>query len=244
MCGVLIMSYISTFTGKHFDFINITMDDICIEDIAQGLSNECRFAGQISQFYSVAQHSVCVSQIVPPEYALEALLHDASEAYCKDLPSPLKALLPEYKVIEKNVQKVICYKWDIPRSISSVVHYADLTMLATERRDLDVDGDNFWPILEGVPASDLINVSPLSPIQARAMFIYRYNQLTGTLPEFDADIKLSRIRGECAWGDIYSDKKKRFQDGDPIQTSRVINIDTYLTDGYIQTVNSVYRIII
>ncbi len=104
------MSYISTFTGKHFDFINITMDDICIEDIAQGLSNECRFAGQINQFYSVAQHSVYVSQIVPPEYALEALLHDASEAYCKDLPSPLKALLPDYKVIEKGIQKAICYK--------------------------------------------------------------------------------------------------------------------------------------
>ncbi len=238
------MSYISTFTGKHFDFINITMDDIFIEDIAQGLSNECRFAGQISQFYSVAQHSVYVSQIVPPEYALEALLHDASEAYCKDLPSPLKALLPDYKVIEKGIQKAICYKWDLPRIISAAVHYADLTMLATERRDLEVDGDNYWSILDGIPATDLITVSPLSPIQARAMFIYRYNQLTGTVPKFDADIRLSTIRGECAWGDIYSDKKKRFQDGDPIQTSRVINIDTYLTDGYIQTVNSVYRIIV
>ncbi|QCJ70481.1 hypothetical protein C9446_11840 [Providencia heimbachae] len=238
------MSYISTFTGKHFDFINISADDICIKDIAQGLSNECRFAGQIDQFYSVAQHSVYVSQIVPQEYALEALLHDASEAYCKDLPSPLKALLPEYKVIEKKVQKVICYKWDIPKIISGVVHYADLTMLATERRDLEVDGDNFWPILDGVPPSDLITINPLLPIQARAMFIHRYNQLSGITPEFDADLRLSSIRGHAAWGDIYSDKKKRFQDGDPIQTSRVINIDTYLTDGYIQTVNSVYRIII
>ena len=238
------MSYISTFTGKHFNFINISADDIDINDIAQGLSNECRFAGQISQFYSVAQHSVYVSQIVPPEYALEALLHDASEAYCKDLPSPLKALLPEYKVIEKNVQKVICYKWDIPRTISDVVHYADLTMLATERRDLEVDGDNFWPILESIPTSDLITVNPLLPIQARAMFIHRYNQLTGIIPESDADIKLEEIYSHGAFGRIYSDKKKRFQDGDPIQTSRVINIDTYLTDGYIQTVDSVYRIIV
>ncbi|TNV05074.1 hypothetical protein FH869_01025 [Providencia rettgeri] len=238
------MSYISTFTGKHFNFINISADDIDINDIAQGLSNECRFAGQISQFYSVAQHSVYVSQIVPPEYALEALLHDASEAYCKDLPSPLKALLPEYKAIERRVQQVITFKWILPINLSDVVHYADLTMLATERRDLEVDGDNYWPILDGIPATDLITVSPLSPIQARAMFIYRYNQITGTIPKFDADIRLSTIRGECAWGDIYSDKKKRFQDGDPIQTSRVINIDTYLTDGYIQTVNSVYRIIV
>lgn len=238
------MSYISTYTGKHFDYINISADDICIEDIAQGLSNECRFAGQIDSFYSVAQHSVYVSLIVPPEYALEALLHDASEAYCKDIPSPLKALLPEYKEIEKRVQKVICYKWDIPRTISDVVHYAGLTMLATERRDLEVDGDNVWPHLKDIPASDLINVSPLLPIQARAMFIHRYNQLSGITPAFDADLKLEEIFSWAAHGKIYSDKKARFQDGVPIQTSKVINIDTYLTDGYIQTVNSVYRIII
>lgn len=238
------MSYISTFTGKHFDFINITMDDIYIEDIAQGLSNECRFAGQISQFYSVAQHSVYVSQIVPPEYALEALLHDASEAYCKDLPSPLKALLPEYKEIESRVQQIITNKWNLPTSLSDVVHYADLTMLATERRDLEVDGDNFWPILEGIPPSDLVTINPLLPVQARAMFIHRYNQLSGITPVFDADLKLEQVFSWAAYGKIYSDKKKRFQDGEPIQTSRVINIDTYLTDGYIQTVNSVYRIIV
>lgn len=238
------MSYISTFTGKHFDFINICAEDISIEDIAQGLSNECRFAGQIDSFYSVAQHSVHVSQIVPPEYALEALLHDAAEAYCRDLPTPLKALLPEYKAIEKTIQSVICDKWNLPTVISDVVHYADLTMLATERRDLDVDGDNQWPILEGIPSSDLITVKPMLPIQARAMFIHRYNQLTGITPEFDADLKLDEIYGYGAYGKIFNDKKNRFYDGASIQTSRVINIDTYLADGYIQTVNSVYRIVV
>lgn len=238
------MSYISTYTGKHFDFINISADDICIEDIAQGLSNECRFAGQIDSFYSVAQHSVYVSLIVPPEYALEALLHDASEAYCKDIPSPLKALLPEYKAIEKNVQKIICYKWDMPRAISPAVHYADLTMLATERRDLEVDRDNQWPLLDGIPSSDLININPLLPIQARAMFIHRYNQLTGIIPKFDADLRLIEIYAHGAHGYVFNDTKNRFIDGAPVQTSRVINFSTYLTDGYVQTVNSAYRIII
>lgn len=238
------MSYITTFTNKHFDYINISSDDICIQDIAQGLSNECRFAGQISQFYSVAQHSVYVSQLVPPEYALEALLHDAAEAYCRDIPSPLKTLLPEYKMIENNIQSVIREKWNLAPSISDVVHYTDLVLLATERRDLEIDGDNSWPILEGIPASDLITINPMLPIQARAMFIHRYNQLVGIKPEFDADIRVDEINSWGAFGTIYSDKKQRFHDGMPIQTSRVINIDTYLTDGYIQTVNSVYRIIV
>ena len=57
------MSYIATSTGKHIDFVNITPDQICIEDIARGLSNECRFAGQLESFYSVAQHSVYVSRL-------------------------------------------------------------------------------------------------------------------------------------------------------------------------------------
>lgn len=81
------MSYIATSTGKHIDFVNITPDQICIEDIARGLSNECRFAGQLESFYSVAQHSVYVSQIVLPEYALEALLHDAAESHTAGLQS-------------------------------------------------------------------------------------------------------------------------------------------------------------
>ncbi|MBP6083452.1 MAG: hypothetical protein KA732_19550 [Providencia sp.] len=238
------MSYISTFTGKHFDFINISADDICINDIAQGLSNECRFAGQISQFYSVAQHSVYVSQLVPHEFALEALLHDATEAYCKDIPSPLKLLLPEYKTVEKRIDAVIRHKWDLPKLISEVVHYTDLVLLATERRDLEVDGDNQWPILEGIPPSDIINVNPLLPIQARAMFIHRFNQLSGITPEFDADLRLIEIYAHGAHGYIFNDTKDQYIDGAPVQTPRVINFDTYLADGYIQTINSAYRIII
>ena len=107
------MSYIATSTGKHIDFVNITPDQICIEDIARGLSNECRFAGQLESFYSVAQHSVYVSQIVPPEYALEALLHDAAEAYIKDIPSPLKAMLPDYKAMEKHIEAAIREKFGL-----------------------------------------------------------------------------------------------------------------------------------
>lgn len=62
--------------------------------------------------------------------------------------------------------------------------------------------------------------------------------------KFDADILLDSVNANCASGHVYNDTKKRFFDGAKIYTSPVINIDTYLTDGYIQTVNSVYRIIV
>ena len=73
------MSFIKTFSGKHFYYDKINKDDIDINDIAVSLSNICRFAGHLSHFYSVAQHAVLCSQLVPQEFAFEALMHDATE---------------------------------------------------------------------------------------------------------------------------------------------------------------------
>ncbi|MEQ5274693.1 HD family hydrolase [Proteus terrae] len=171
------MSYIATATNKHFYYLDVRIEDIDIQDIASGLANECRFNGQIDNFYSVAQHSVYVSYLVAPEYALEALLHDASEAYVKDLPSPLKKLLPEYKEIEKSIDAVIRQKYNLPPVMSGAVHLADLMMLATEKRDLEIDVGSNWLMLEGIPTSDFI-VNPLTPLQAKVLFLRRFNELS------------------------------------------------------------------
>lgn len=90
------MSWILTATGRRLDLIGSTAADIDALDIARGLSRACRFAGQTVPFYSVAQHSVLASYLVPPEDALHALLHDAAEAYLGDLTGPLKRLLVSY----------------------------------------------------------------------------------------------------------------------------------------------------
>lgn len=172
------MSFIQTLSGKHFDYLNAQTDDVDIEDIATALSNICRFAGHLPEFYSVAQHSVLCSQIVPPEYAFEALMHDAAEAYCQDIPAPLKRLLPDYRRIESLVDDLIRSKFGLPLHQSDLVKYADLTMLATERRDLELDDGTPWLILEGVPASDLIQVVPLRPGQAYGLFMNRFNELS------------------------------------------------------------------
>ncbi|MEQ1966297.1 HD family hydrolase [Xenorhabdus nematophila] len=175
-------SYIATHTGRHLNYSNVTPADIDIHDIAQGLANECRFNGQIGNFYSVAQHSIYVSQLVPPDFALEGLLHDAAEAYCKDIPSPLKGLLPTYLIIERKIDVAVRRKFSLPVGLSHAVKHADLVMLATERRDLEVDtAGKPWPILTGITASDDIAIMPLTPPQALSAFMNRYHELTGAL---------------------------------------------------------------
>lgn len=170
------MSWINTLSGKHFNFLNITPDSICIDDIAGALSNICRFTGHLQDFYSVAQHSVHASYLVPAEYALEALMHDAAEAYCNDISAPLKGLLPDYRAIEHSVDSVIRQKFRLPSEMSNSVKRADLIMLATERRDFDMDDGTPWPVLDGIPCADII-IAPLTPRQSRVRFLQRFNAL-------------------------------------------------------------------
>lgn len=130
------MTWIQTYTGIQFDLVHPTPEMVVIEDIAHALANLCRFTGHSNQFYSVAQHSWLCSFMAPPDYALEALLHDAHEAYTGDLNRPLKALCPAYKDIQANIDTVIREKFGLPSTCSRVVRDIDHKMLYTEKRDL------------------------------------------------------------------------------------------------------------
>lgn len=81
---------IDTRSGISFDFLNATVDDILWIDIAIALGKICRFGGHCIGFYSVAQHSCLVADILPLEIKLYGLLHDAHEAYIGDMTKPFK----------------------------------------------------------------------------------------------------------------------------------------------------------
>ena len=171
------MTWILTNSGKHFDFADPQPDQIDILDIAQGLANECRYAGQCRTFYSVAQHSFLASQIVSHRNALEALLHDAAEAYCKDIPRPLKYMLPDYQEIEERVESAIRERFKLPAQMSPEVKRADLILLATERRDLMPADDTPWPILEGIIPLER-KIAATHAGRSQALFIKRWVELT------------------------------------------------------------------
>lgn len=73
-------------------------------------------------------------------------------------------------------------KFGLPTHQHDTVKYADLVMLGTERRDLDIDDGTVWPVLDGIPPTDLFTVIPLRPGQAYGLFMARFNELTGEQP--------------------------------------------------------------
>lgn len=98
---------VTTVSGRDIDLNDVSKNAYGLDDIVHGLNRVCRFNGQIRDHYSVLAHSICVALLVPKAFVVHALLHDASEAYICDLPSPLKAMLPDYAQIEWRLQQSI-----------------------------------------------------------------------------------------------------------------------------------------
>lgn len=169
---------ILTVSGNYISFVEPADNAVLVEDIAHALANICRFAGHTREFYSVAQHSVLVSFIVPPADALAGLFHDAGEAYLGDVTRPLKQLLPDYCAIEARLQADIFQKLGLPAELPPSVKRADRILLATEQRDLMPPHNDDWPLIAGIePLAD--RIEPWTPWLARTMFLDRYRELTG-----------------------------------------------------------------
>lgn len=129
------MTWIQTYTGKSVDLLDPSPGTICIEDIAHALSRICRYKGHTEKHYSVAEHCIHVSQQVNEDFALEGLLHDATEAYLQDLSRPLKVALrtetgrgadlqylrSAYDILEDRMQAVIAARFGVPACMSDAV---------------------------------------------------------------------------------------------------------------------------
>ena len=170
--------WIQTFTGTTVYPLAIQQFSINIEDIAHALSNMCRFTGHTREFYSVAEHSIRVSELVPKELKLAALLHDGSEAYLSDIASPVKNH-PDfsfYRDAELDVQTAIYQSFGIYLDFSkhSIIRRADIILLVTEKRDLMTKGEREWELPDIKPLDKTI--VPLSPSSAKQLFIEKFNE--------------------------------------------------------------------
>ena len=138
------MSYITTYTGKHFDPIQPEPGLFDLTDISHALSLLCRGNGHMKHFYSVAQHSIaCAEEAKARGYSarvqLGCLLHDASECYMSDVPTPFKKKLPEYEMQEDRLLRMIFEKYlgsDLTKEELDLVKEIDHTMLLYDLKEL------------------------------------------------------------------------------------------------------------
>ncbi len=186
--------WIRTYMGHEFNFIDINPEAIDLQDIAHSLSLNCRFTGHLTEFYSVAEHCIWVSNLAykyaltgvsgvaapvsqreAAKIGLYALLHDASETYVTDLNSPAKSLLPEYKALEEKIAAAINKKYGVEFEVKPPqVKYADNTMLVAEAKALlrETDFSN-WVKNHYDKGVNYTQV-PLTPRQAEAGFLNRF----------------------------------------------------------------------
>jgi hypothetical protein len=169
-------SWMQTVSGRPFWPLSPRPEDFDICDIAHALSMLCRFGGHPKFFYSVAEHSVLVSHVLPPELALCGLMHDATEAYCVDVPRPLKRELPQYQAIESGLWMAIAERFNLPDPMPPEVHAADNAVLLAEKKVLLRESPGPWDV-PGVAADVEIHGYP--PEVAKDLFLSRFAQLLG-----------------------------------------------------------------
>ena len=142
--------------------------EFSLSDITHSLSMRVRFSGQCRRMYTVLDHSTHVQRLVlwrggTVVERLWALLHDAGEAFLPDVAAPIKPFtyflvngeyLP-FAVVEDRILAALMPKFDLPTEMPPIVRYADMTMLATEKRDL-MGTALEWSALDGLDPSGQI----------------------------------------------------------------------------------------
>ncbi len=174
--------YLQTVSGRWLNPFAPDPEQLDAGDIARALANLCRFGGHCRAFYSVAQHSVIVSELVEAgggdaEDVFAALMHDAGEAYLGDMPHPLKyrsELGAAFREAEEPLERAIRERFGIRAEVPAVKR-ADRALLATERRAFGAERWR-WPELDGIEPLDL-ELTAWSPDEAERAFTRRYAEL-------------------------------------------------------------------
>jgi 5'-deoxynucleotidase YfbR-like HD superfamily hydrolase len=134
-------NHLRTSTDTLLSVLNPQPDQICIQHIVQALSRENRWSNQSRSKLSVLSHSYRVYHLVleqtkQPKMLRTALLHDATEAYYRDIGKPLKVLLPDYVKLENRLWLVIAEKYDLYTELPEMIKLAD-------RQDMVAEWESF-----------------------------------------------------------------------------------------------------
>lgn len=170
-------------SGNLFYFDDPASSIYTIDDVAHNLAKEARFNGATKGLiaYSVAQHAVNVSRILPPPFQREGLHHDDPEAFYKDLTTWLKQMCPDYVAQLQRGEFQHAQRLGLPTTMSPEVKKADLQMLRLEKDALferyDDIGFEHLSHIDVSDVADLVDLRPWSPAEAKAEYLARYKEL-------------------------------------------------------------------
>ncbi|MBQ8002879.1 MAG: HD domain-containing protein [Clostridia bacterium] len=177
-----------TNSGKMIDMLKPDTNCFCSEDIAHALSMICRAAGHFKHFYSVAQHSLnCMREAQARGYSrrvcFACLLHDASEAYLCDIPTPLKENLNDYRAIEAKFQQSIFESfglYNLTQDEEKLVKSVDEALLYYEFKCLHTIPIFFekTPRLLSTPNVDLMDMCAIEQLLLRQIKAFEHVEMS------------------------------------------------------------------
>lgn len=165
-----------TASGYVLDLSNSDASGLPVEDVARALAYQPRWCGATRKFYSVAEHSVMVSQLVPAPFAYDGLWHDAIEFIQGDWPSPLKTYLGKEAINRKlaPIEEALAKRFGFTPHAPQVKE-SDLIAMATEVRDLLPPAWMDWGHL---PPPALNRIEPVGPERAFELFMQRHEEVS------------------------------------------------------------------
>lgn len=168
--------WMQTHSGRAFWPLDPRADEIAIEDIAHGLSMQCRYGGHTLAFYSVAEHCVLMADYAAahPECGadpLAVLLHDGSEGYLADVIRPLKRHLVNYKTVETELERLIALRFELQFPMPAEVKRLDERIIADEKAQAMATAPLPWVEWDNGTAPLGVTLEFWSPWQAKREFL-------------------------------------------------------------------------
>lgn len=168
-------------SGIYFYPEDPHFEEFDINDVAHKLAFSCRYGGATQNYYSVAEHSVILSHIIPGDKRVKRtmLLHDVAEYAVQDIMRPVKhKCQPWYGEIERKIelQASIAFHVDLPMN-ETLLEY-DLRICVDEKSAMLNTPLDFMNDFEKERGPiGIIKFFNWGPYEAREQFLLRWKEL-------------------------------------------------------------------
>lgn len=164
-------------SGRMINPYALKPEDFDPKVIAQTLSRICRFWGQTSKFYSVAQHCLAMESLFDDiELKRWSIGHEVFEGLTgMDIPSPIKhsSVMKSYRDAEDRALEMFADIYGLSKPTPDIIKVADKRMMVTEALCF-MNNSNYDWLSIAEPYDLSVITSPMSMEEAEATFLERW----------------------------------------------------------------------